>query len=862
MPTGNITQTNFSSGELGKKTRGRFDIDIYRNGCRRMQNWIAEVQGSARFRTGTEYVHPTKDNQIARFVTFNFNDEQAYILEFTDLNMRVFKDGGIVLEDEHAATINDISAANPSVFTTTAAHGFATGTKVLIEDVVGGTAEDFNDNEYTITVLSATTFHVGIQKTGYTSGGTATHKHYITGISSADPSVFTSAGHGLSTGDEVYLTTIVDTGTGEAEGLNGRFFKVVVIDADTFSVTDLWGEDIQVTDYSSGGYFDIVYELTTTIPEADLFEFEFAQNADTMYIVHRNRAPVKLTRTGHAAWTMATFVRTVDPFGAGPPLDWPGSVAFYEGRLVYGGTNAQPEHLFFSRGPQDDGTTRYDDFTTGTDADHAVIYPIAPVNGKVDTIRWLVGNNDFLIAGTFGGLTKITGSTPGEPIAPSSISTKPVDAYGVEKAHPVPNGNIIMYIQRGGLVIRSLEFDLMSDDYVSVDRNLASDDIVGTGITQVEFQFSRPDLMWAVRSDGILGALTFKSREDVSGWHRHPIGGTSSEGSWGKVLTAAIYPQTNNVDQVWVVVERTIDGDTRRYIEYFSDLVKFKEAVDFYTGQDNEAADYARYLNVMYENQKQYSFVDSAVSFDGSDRGTAAAATLTPAAGAVTVGSTVTFTASQAVFASTDLNHELWKKHITGDESGRAKITTVTDSTHVECKILVAFDDVDAMAAGDWYLTVNGLSGIEHLEGETVTVLTDGRPHPDLTVSSGGISLNYEASVIRLGEGYSGVLETQSISFGEQSGPTQTQLRNINQVGIRFLESLGVKVGTSLYNCEPIINWKNSNITSRPNPLTSGVHMQKIPGAYDRDTSVFILQELPLPATIQMLDYYGDVGSE
>lgn len=57
-------------------------------------------------------------------------------------------------------------------------------------------------------------------------------------------------------------------------------------------------------------------EVATPYLEADLFELMFAQSADTLYIAHTNYAPRKLTRTSHTAWTL-----TAIDFHDGPYLD-------------------------------------------------------------------------------------------------------------------------------------------------------------------------------------------------------------------------------------------------------------------------------------------------------------------------------------------------------------------------------------------------------------------------------------------------------------------------------------------------------------------------------------------------------------
>ncbi len=75
---------------------------------------------------------------------------------------------------QHQPKISAITKANPGVVTTKWAHGYTTGDPVRIDDVLGMT--EVNDTDFTVTVLSSTTFEIDTNTTGfttYTSGGVA-----------------------------------------------------------------------------------------------------------------------------------------------------------------------------------------------------------------------------------------------------------------------------------------------------------------------------------------------------------------------------------------------------------------------------------------------------------------------------------------------------------------------------------------------------------------------------------------------------------------------------------------------------------------------------------------------------------------
>lgn len=134
----------------------------------------------------------------------------------------------------------------------------------------------------------------------------------ITGITKAAQAVVTSAAHGYNNGDEIYLDEII----GMAE-LNGAFYLVSDKDTNSFKIKDLDGNYINssnYTDYSSGGTAKRIYELQTPYNDANIFQIDYTQNADVMYIAHQGWAPRKLTRISDAEWTYKAFHIASSPF--------------------------------------------------------------------------------------------------------------------------------------------------------------------------------------------------------------------------------------------------------------------------------------------------------------------------------------------------------------------------------------------------------------------------------------------------------------------------------------------------------------------------------------------------------------------
>jgi len=90
-------QTSFNAGELSPLLKGRPSLEKFKNGCEILENFIPQIQGPARKRPGTRYVAEVKDSADAtRLIPFEYSTTQAYALEFGDLYVRFYLDGGVV----------------------------------------------------------------------------------------------------------------------------------------------------------------------------------------------------------------------------------------------------------------------------------------------------------------------------------------------------------------------------------------------------------------------------------------------------------------------------------------------------------------------------------------------------------------------------------------------------------------------------------------------------------------------------------------------------------------------------------------------------------------------------------------------
>lgn len=838
----NTSYPNFSGGEISPKMYGRFDLAAYYSGCRRLQNFIPQVVGSAQYRTGFRYVAKTAGNNPAFLYTFEYSDTLSFVLEFTNLKLRFYRNEGQVRETAQAIT--GITNANPAVVTYAGADNYTNGDSVYIEGVDG--MPEVNGREFTVANLNAgaNTFELsGVNSTAYGTYVSGGEVSVITEITTPYVTAdlfrlkFAQNGVNLYITHPSYAPRILTFTSATNWALTSH--APYAAKGSTQAITGITQANPAVVTYSGADNFsngDRVYidnVLGMTQVNSQLY---------TVANVNAGANTFELSGVNSTAYTAYVSGGTIQEVQDAPFLtagNYPGAVAFFEQRLIYGGSTNSPQTLYLSK------SADANNYVVGTEVDDAITYT---VSGDNNSIQWLRGTNRFLAIGVFGDVLQATGGID-QVITPTSISIKPSNSYGVASINPIGKGTQVFYVQNNNLILRSFEYDFQSDGYVPLDRNTIADHITKTGINLITFQEGRPNIVWATRNDGVLIGMTTEELEGISGWHRH-----DTEGSF---ISASAAPREGNYHQLWVCVER----EGNHYIEFMTDEPVYPQFEDYYTGDKD--ADLTVYRNLMFEAQKQYIHLDSALSYDGSEY---ASVTLTPAA---STGTGISFTASGSVFTAAMEGRELWRKSVTGAETGRARIVNYISGTEVECEILEDFDSTTTIPIGEWFLTAETLVGLDHLEGMTVSVVADGGQHPQVTVADGEITLDRQASVVHVGLPYTGWLVTTDIEGGGTNGPAQTKRKSLVAVGIRFLTSLFSKYGTDYYKLNQIYTRTGSMNMDRPPLPYTGDRKEiygnnandEVDGGWQRGKYVIVSQDLPFPCNVQLIIPYMDVSN-
>ena len=163
--------------------------------------------------------------------------------------------------------------------------------------------------------------------------------------------------------------------------------------------------------------------------------------------------------------------------------------------------------------------------------------------------------------------------------------------------------------------------------------------------------------------------------------------------------------------------------------------------------------------------------------------------------------------------------------------------------------------DVEDAFYVDAGLTYSGsaattITGLDHLEGETVSILANGATHADKVVSSGSVTLDRSVTKAHIGLPYDSILQTMRTDAGGTEGTAQAKNKRISDIDIRVLNSVGAKIGPSETDLD-IVPFRTIHMDmDSPVPLYTGDKFIEFPGGYNNDGFVVVKQDQPLPLTI------------
>jgi hypothetical protein len=145
------------------------------------------------------------------------------------------------------------------------------------------------------------------------------------------------------------------------------------------------------------------------------------------------------------------------------------------------------------------------------------------------------------------------------------------------------------------------------------------------------------------------------------------------------------------------------------------------------------------------------------------------------------------------------------------------------------------------------------ITGLDHLEGESVAVWADGGPHPAKTVASGQITLDHSAGTVHVGLPYTSTIEPMKFVISQpEIGSTVGRRQRIYEITISFYKTSEASYGIDTDNLKEIVFSTDVGGDSAPT-LFTGEKTLSFDGAWDKDSGVVIQEDGPGPMTIRWL---------
>lgn len=880
-----LNQASMAAGEIGPELYGRVDQDLYYIGLRTCRNFYIKREGGASNRPGTRFVSESKDSaHKTRVIPFQFNDIQTYSIELGHQYMRIIKSGAEVLETAATKTITAITQANPGVFTS-AAHGFANGDDVYISGVVGMTelngrtarVANQTTNTFTLTDFQG----VNINTTAYaayTSGGTAARVYTVATpwtedalfdlnfAQSADvltvvhPSYpvrdVTRTAHDAWTVStfvpqqgpfkdiNVTGTTVAISATTGAITVSASVplfttddvGSLMYIEQDSADQTKTWEVAKAV---APGGirragfnyYLAIGAGGTTGTVKPDHTEgtatdgdngvlwqylhsgFGIVQitgftNTQAVSATVLKRLPDNLTSVASANWAKAAWSIT---------QGYPGAVAYHKQRLIFGGTVNAPNNLWMS------GVGARTFFGKSNPILDDESITLALDTTEVNAVRHLLSLSDLIVL-TSSSEQLVNGKD--NSLLASEPPVAKVQGYsGSSKVRPIIIQNTAIFVQDMGSVVRSLQYNLDTDSFTGIDLTARSPHLFrNKSIVDWSFQKHPLSVIWCIMSDGGLNGFTFMQEQKVYAWHRHDTDGT---------FESVCSIREGNETATYLVTRRLVNGTYRRYTE--------------------------RFASRTFSTIEDAFFVDAGLTYDGRNT---SATTIT-----VTGGTTwdspevLTLTASTPIFLATDVTNQNQITFVNGNVTYRFDISGFTSSTVVSAiptkMVGVNWRNV---ARTDWRFARKTFRNLNHLEGKTLAVLSEGNYVPGLVVANGMVTLPRAGAVVHLGLPYSAEIET--LDMAQPAGQTKAKSVNIPRLFLTVQESRAVFVATTAYGtsgdlvADKFVEIKQRNPSMGYDPAIpaeTDVFEVLTNGSWSNKGRIAIRQPYPLPITINCI---------
>jgi len=535
-------QTAFSAGEISPLLHRRFDYQRYQTGMRACRGYLPMRQGGFTRAPGTIDRGASYNNQPARLVNFEFAENDALTLEFTDLRMRVWRYGALVL-------------SGPSPYEL--ATPFPASSLPLLQWVQTADVIWITDGLRPIQKISRLALNSWtIAAAAFNSGPFRVQNLDTTKTvqaSAATGTVTLTASFALFTANHV-----------------GSLMRLKAVD----NLDPLWTGNTAVSVGQRMRYDGNTYQLTVGTdtgvnpPTHTEGTQRVSLSPDVRWkFLDDGAGIVRITAIGGGGTATATVLQAL-PQGVvsantyrweegawSAVYGYPAALEIYEQRMVAAASPSEPRTLWFSTA----GT--FDDFEPGIDADSAFAYAIAGTS-SINRVIWLKRGKNGLHIGALGEEYSTRTTDRGQAIGPTTTVFGQDSGLGsAPNVRPIaPDGRPI-FVSKDGRRLFEIAYSFQEDANVSSELSLPADHLGDSGFAELAWQSAPLRMAWARRGTGELAIMIHDAAQEVLGWAPYSLAG-------GAVESMSVSPDaTGTYDVLTMVVRRVIGGVTVRRIE-------------------------------------------------------------------------------------------------------------------------------------------------------------------------------------------------------------------------------------------------------------------------------------------------------
>lgn len=552
-------QRSFAGGEVTPELYGRIDDVKYQSGLAMCRNFICKPQGPAENRAGFAFVRETQNSaNKSRLLSFTYSTTQTIVIEMGAGYFRFHTQGASLLcgapATYNAVTAyvigNLVSSAGVNYYCTAATTGNAPPNAAYwyAEPVTGEyeipnpyNLADLFDIHYVQSADVLTLVHPNyapreLRRLGATNWQLST-------ISFASPIA-------APTGQTATPSAVDTTST--------YSYVVTAVAADGFSESS---PSVAATCtnnlFTTGRINTISWSAVTGALRYSVFKLQgglygYIGQTSGLSIIDNNISP-------DLSKTPPTYDAVFAAAG-----DYPGAVSYFEQRRSFGGTINKPANLWMTKS----GTESSMSYSLPIRDDDRIAFRVAA--REANTIRHIVPLSGMLLM-TSAAEWRVT-SVNSDAITPTTISVKPQSYVGASNAQPVIINNTLLYTAARGGHVRECAYNWQSGGFVTGDLSLRAVHLFDTyDVVDMSYSKAPQPLVWFVSTSGKLIGLTYIPEQQIGAWHWHDTDG---------VFESCAVVAEGQEDVLYVIVNRTIGGITRRYVERMASrmFVNLKDA--------------------------------------------------------------------------------------------------------------------------------------------------------------------------------------------------------------------------------------------------------------------------------------------